>query len=252
MLVAKGASTELEADAGLTAITLAAQHGHAAVVAELISLGAKVDHTADNGVTPLHLACAQGHTDVVRALIAGGADVDRQTNSGYTALEFAALHNHLPAAKVLCAHGAARGDAFDEAVAHGHHETADWLVSSSSWTSRLHHLGEISAEEATALLRDGADIHASLGAGHPSPLTLARSAKARGERLDGTAAEVVLCAAEPWSPSTHRLMRDEQRQRARELLFLGYSVARAAPADAEGSLLDIWRGHVLPLALSAC
>ena len=70
------------------------------------------------------------------------------------------------------------------------------------------------------LLRCGADPHAaavhaaaaaiagapSAAAGAPSaptPHSLATQLAARGQAADGSTADLVLCAARPWSPLTH-------------------------------------------------
>ena len=92
-----------------TALYVAAQLGHAAVVKALIEGGADVNKPASaytdkdasgkisgliHNVTSVHLAAQEGHTHVVMELIKAGADVNLANSSGYTPLYVAAQLGH--------------------------------------------------------------------------------------------------------------------------------------------------------------
>lgn len=253
VLAEKGAALEQLAAHGLTALMAAAQHGHADVVEVLIKAGANINHSSANGVMALHLSSSEGHIETVEALIAGGADIDRATDTGYTAIEFSAFHGQHKTSQLLAMHGAAYGDALELAMAQGHRELADWLRQSAEWITPLHHLGMLAPERARALLRAGADLYARTPAGGPTPLNLAGAAAARGEAPAGSTAWLVLRAAAPWSPDTHEIMPTTARSRARELLGIGYALARSnlsgCRVDAH-ALVDVWTAFVLPYAIT--
>lgn len=85
-LAREGVTVELTAyvDAGVDAnlcnhhgdslVMLAAYHGHAGTVAELLNRGADPNRVNDRGQTPLAGAVFKGEADVIRALVAGGAE----------------------------------------------------------------------------------------------------------------------------------------------------------------------------------
>lgn len=93
------ATTRVEA---LTPLALAAQKGHAPVVAVLLKAGANPNIANDLGSTPLMLAAASGDVDSVKALLAAGADVNaREKMRGQTALMFAAGFNRAAVIRLL-------------------------------------------------------------------------------------------------------------------------------------------------------
>jgi ankyrin repeat protein len=71
---------------GLTALHVAAQHGHLEVVEALVEKGANVDATTPSGNTPLMLAAVNGHVEVAKWLLAAHASVHAANSNGYTAL----------------------------------------------------------------------------------------------------------------------------------------------------------------------
>eukprot|EP01065_Artemidia_motanka_P019481 TRINITY_DN2315_c5_g1_i1.p1 TRINITY_DN2315_c5_g1~~TRINITY_DN2315_c5_g1_i1.p1 ORF type:complete len:787 (+),score=218.95 TRINITY_DN2315_c5_g1_i1:69-2363(+) len=75
-----------------SALHVAAEAGHAAVVALLLRLGAQVDVEDAQRSTPLHLAASAGHADVVAALLAhsGNAALSKKDGSGRSVLDCAA------------------------------------------------------------------------------------------------------------------------------------------------------------------
>ena len=138
-------------------------------------------------------------------------------------------------AKLLSSYGASRSfdiqginipmAASEMATHYGHDALAAWFVTSSQWTTPLHHLTIIGATRARAWLRDGADLEAADGAG-PTPLSLARALQQAGEAGEDTAAGLVLDAAKPWSQQTHALFPAAARARAVELMLLGHRLSR--------------------------
>lgn len=76
---------------GITALHLAAEHGHAEAARTLLDAGAAVERGTRIGrYTPLHLAARGGHGDVVALLLDAGADpLAATTNSRATALHLA-------------------------------------------------------------------------------------------------------------------------------------------------------------------
>ena len=85
---------------------LAAQQGHAAVVALLWQHGAVVDTRLRTGRTPLHTAVEGGHDDVVRVLLGARADVNCADQDGATPLLIAAAAGREAIALALLEAGA--------------------------------------------------------------------------------------------------------------------------------------------------
>ena len=128
----------------------------------------------------------------------------------------------------------------------GHDELHAWLVRSRQWTTPLHHLATVGADRARALLRGGADLRAAAaGADAPTPLSLAERLRADGSAPAGSAADLVLRAAEPWSPQTHHLFPSEARARAVELWLLGVQFSR----EDRSAVGDVWMAFVVPSAV---
>ncbi|MEU9386200.1 ankyrin repeat domain-containing protein [Streptomyces sp. NPDC048279] len=69
-----GVPANLTNDRGDSLVMLAAYHGHAGAVRELLARGAHADRINDRGQTPLAGAVFKGETEVVEALMAFGAD----------------------------------------------------------------------------------------------------------------------------------------------------------------------------------
>ena len=85
--------------------------------------------------------------------------------------------------------------------------------------------------------------HAAHGARAPSPLERARRAEARGAAPAGSAYELVLQAARPWSPANHALRAPAARAVAVAVLRVGYHVALRPE---HGALRFPWREYVMP------
>ncbi|MFJ3642849.1 ankyrin repeat domain-containing protein [Streptomyces sp. NPDC090108] len=69
-----GVPAGLTNDRGDCLVMLAAYHGHAGTVRELLARGAGPDQINDRGQTPLAGAVFKGETEVIKALLEGGAD----------------------------------------------------------------------------------------------------------------------------------------------------------------------------------
>ena len=129
----------------------------------------------------------------------------------------------------------------------GHYDLRAWLMRSRHWTTPLHHLATVGADRARALLRGGADLRAAAGgADAPTPLSLAERLRAEGSAPAGSAADLVLRAAEPWSPQTHQLFPSEARARAVELMLLGARFSR----EDRSAIGDVWMAFVVPHAVA--
>ena len=97
------------------------------------------------------------------------------------------------------------------------------------------------------------------------PVEVAEALRLSGRAPSGSAAELVLRAAAPWSPGAHELWPEPARRRAVELLRIGYALAWGKAMGALGgdeakggrlcqpaALLDVWRDCVMPEALRRC
>ena len=170
----------------------------------------------------------------------------------------------LSTVQLLSAYGASRAFVVDgtertaeDVAAHfGFEAIREWLAGSRQWTMPLHHLATVGADRARALLRGGADLRAAAaGADAPTPLSLAERLRAEGSAPAGSAADLVLRAAEPWSPQTHHLFPSEARARAVEAMLLGEQLSREARFEREDdpgaglALWDVWLPFVVPHAV---
>jgi len=104
-----GASVHHVNSRGRTALHQAAQNGHLGVVRYLLRAAANpnVVSTDGNGGTPLILASQNGHLAVVQALIEAGANVNHsRPHDGFTSLSLAAQNGHIEVVRALLAAGA--------------------------------------------------------------------------------------------------------------------------------------------------
>ena len=97
---------------GQCALFSAAAHGHADVVAYLLSedVGAHVDQVDVLGVTPLIAAAEAGFSDVCTALLEARALLDHDDDKGWTALHYAVAAGHMQTAMELVKAGASAGE----------------------------------------------------------------------------------------------------------------------------------------------
>ena len=82
--------TVAENSMGLTAVHLAAEHGHTAVLVLLLRAGCNHSHPSKVGDTPLHLAAASGSNDCVVQLVKAKADANAPNAMGEVPLFIAA------------------------------------------------------------------------------------------------------------------------------------------------------------------
>ncbi|GEM_PF-5737488 len=91
---------------GRTALSVAAERGHATVVRMLLERGADPDARRHDGETALSLAVTAGHATVVEVLLAAAADVNPRASDGDTPLIEAAYAGHVAILCMLLDHGA--------------------------------------------------------------------------------------------------------------------------------------------------
>jgi serine/threonine-protein phosphatase 6 regulatory ankyrin repeat subunit A/serine/threonine-protein phosphatase 6 regulatory ankyrin repeat subunit B len=83
-----------------TALLLAARHGSAAAMAELIQAGSDLSFECASG-TALHVAVEHGNVDCVELLLRGNSDVRAEREDGLTSLHIAADKVQVEAARAL-------------------------------------------------------------------------------------------------------------------------------------------------------
>ena len=143
-LLQAGAEVNAARGDGITALHLAAEHGHAEAALALLDAGAAVGAGTRIGhYTPLHVAARGGHGEVVALLLDAGADpLAVTTNSRASALHFAA--------------GAVRGrDAVAALLEHGADPNA--REASTGQTPLIFAAAANRAEAIAVLLDGGAD-----------------------------------------------------------------------------------------------
>ncbi|MDE3153729.1 MAG: ankyrin repeat domain-containing protein [Acidobacteriota bacterium] len=107
MLIYAGANVNAATRLGpYTPLFLAAQHGHAAVLATLLKAGADPKVETFTGATPLMVAAASGDVPTVQVLLDHGADVNRaESVRGETAMMYAAAYDRPAVVALLAQHG---------------------------------------------------------------------------------------------------------------------------------------------------
>lgn len=78
-----------------TALTIAADKGHAAFVEMLVHAGAQINVRNKKGCSALWLACCGGHLETVRTLVKHNADTDAQDNRKVSSLMIAFRKGHV-------------------------------------------------------------------------------------------------------------------------------------------------------------
>mmetsp|Transcript_24250 Transcript_24250/g.29409 ORF Transcript_24250/g.29409 Transcript_24250/m.29409 type:complete len:457 (+) Transcript_24250:181-1551(+) len=120
-----------------TMLHVAAQCGHAKVVALMVDNGADVNIQDDDGKTPLFVACSFNNVDVVQILLkVPGINLELGNNEGSRPLQFAAEAGYIKVVRMLLDAGAdidAKGlnhqTALHEAVIGGHESIVRMLLS---------------------------------------------------------------------------------------------------------------------------
>lgn len=201
-------------------------------------------------IDPVTLATIKGHADFVQELIEMGEYYhnDRIMTS---AMNEACIRGKLRCVQVICSFSGYGGGALSVELArrviqHGHHEVLAWLQTSRYWTSPLHYLCVISPARVCGLLRGGEySPHTASVPVLKTPVSIAGEMRAAGEAGEGTAAALVLRAAETWSARNHHLFPYNSRQWARDLLTIGVLLSGRFTRS-EHSFLDAWHSHVMP------
>ncbi|KAI1110199.1 ankyrin repeat-containing domain protein [Nemania sp. NC0429] len=85
-----------------TAVSWAAQSGHAEVIELLADAGSDINSLDDRGYTPLMFAAEEGHSDSIRALLKFRPELDLQNSvSKQSAVSLAAAHGYIQVAELL-------------------------------------------------------------------------------------------------------------------------------------------------------
>eukprot|EP00968_Pinguiococcus_pyrenoidosus_P010683 scaffold846_cov252-Pinguiococcus_pyrenoidosus.AAC.46 len=235
-LLERGANPNVEMRNLATPLHLAVRDGHGKVAAILIKNGADIENEDEEQYRPLHYAALHGHADVVRMLLREGADVEALTISLETPLTLAAARNHLDTVNTLVAHGAnvaaktlVGETSLSRAIAMGYRRVArrlrqELIFTGALWrmqeggkrrltevdaASRATELGKDllaairagSLEQATELVRKGADLHAR-GQFQMTPLHVAayEGHQELVSLLLKSGADVEATAEEGWRP----------------------------------------------------
>jgi hypothetical protein len=111
-----------------------AEDGDVTSVLNLLKRGASINMTAEGGETALSQAAANGHKEIVLLLFAKGADLDPVNQQGETAFVQAAKNGHQEIVQILLSHAAAVAngrsgpDALKKAAENGHAEIVGMLL----------------------------------------------------------------------------------------------------------------------------
>lgn len=109
LLLEKGADIEAKWRGGRTPIFLATEEGHEEVIQLLLSKGAETEVKDDLGLTPLYHAIESKNEAVVRILVEGGANAETRGNMGQVPLLLAAEKGHVGIMQLLVEKGADLG-----------------------------------------------------------------------------------------------------------------------------------------------
>jgi len=130
---------------GVTALHMAARHGHVDVVKYLLDNGCSVAAATTHGFTALHFAAEEGFDPVVQALLEADAAVDQPNALNWSPLLLAAIYDQCGVASLLIAHKADVNRQIEQ-----HRE----------WSTPLLAATDAGAEQMVRLLLDAkADIH---------------------------------------------------------------------------------------------
>jgi ankyrin repeat protein len=92
---------------GVTLAHIAAQYGHADVIAKLARCGANLNQASKkSGLPPAHIAAYTGHANVIAELARHGVDLNQQDRSNNTPAYSAARQGHVNVIAELARHGA--------------------------------------------------------------------------------------------------------------------------------------------------
>ena len=156
---------------GCTALSIAAEMGHAEVVETLLQSRAEVDSLTSSGMTPLMLAAKNGHGDVCTVLLQSGASVELMDSvDSFTALIHASLFGHASAVTAILASPAGK-------------KVINHAKPSDGFTALLQAALQGQVEVVQLLLRNRAHVDSTTlpaGAGSPGGLTPLHLAAKKG------------------------------------------------------------------------
>ena len=101
-----GSATANEKSFAWSALQMAADKGHLAVVKLLVESGAELEYQHPvNKMTALHMAAYSGHDEVVKYLLSKGADPNRKMSRGVSILRAVKDQGHTSTVQILEAAG---------------------------------------------------------------------------------------------------------------------------------------------------
>lgn len=191
----------------------------------------------------LRLSCSLGDETGVASALRAGANPNRQREEFTTPLLRAVScgKSALPIVKRLLVSGAElHGSPMPLCFSITDPDLWAWLKVRDDFCTRWHFFSEVSeASLSRALARGEVSLHRRQNARGRSVLEVA----ARAPHAPN--AHLVLQAAAPWSPATHRLWPSGARRRVLVLLCAGHAIAAAHGRG----VLDVWLSVVLPHAM---
>jgi ankyrin repeat protein len=120
VLLENGADLALKNYFGIPVLHSAAHNGQKAVVQLLLENGADIEAKNESGATALHWAADGDHDTVVLLLLEKGANVEAKDNRGETALHGAAKYGHNNVVRLLEAKTNGGETALQQAAGNGH------------------------------------------------------------------------------------------------------------------------------------
>jgi ankyrin repeat protein len=161
-LLEAGADVAAANNYGASAMSLAAEIGHAEMLGLLLEAGADADSPNPDGQTALMAVARTGRLEAARVLLEHGASIDaREAWGGQTALMWASARRHPEMMELLIAHGA-DVDARSTNRDYQRHVTAEGRpksLDSGGFTPLLYAARENCVACVEVLLQHGADIN---------------------------------------------------------------------------------------------
>ena len=157
-IIDAGASLEIRAAVGKTALHVASHRGRIGVVRSLLKAGADLHASAggsNTGWTPLIFAAQLGHTECVEMLLSAGAIVDVSVANSWQAIHWASsdgLSSHADLLRLLLQHGACHNARTDK------NETPLALACKKGFAADVRVLIEAGADACLACDIDGESI----------------------------------------------------------------------------------------------
>ncbi|KAI8955496.1 ankyrin unc44 [Xylaria longipes] len=135
-----GAQVDHVTNGGWTALQIASYHGKSDVVRVLLNHHANLEHLErKTGRTALHMAAERNHTAIIDMLVNAGAPVEAATNKGSTPLYTASFWGSTEAVRTLLKHNVrvearnvSKWTPLNTASREGHTEIVKWLLQSSA------------------------------------------------------------------------------------------------------------------------